>query len=435
MRIRYVFILVYVFVFLSPQYLSAQKNELHGKVLNASTKQAIAFANLSIKGYPIGVCTNEVGEFNFHIPERNYNDTLFVSSIGYGSFECLIAEINEKDSLNILLGEQVYELSDAIILPEETLNKIIKKVTKNLRKNYPRWKYMLNGFYREMVLKDNTYTRLIEAAIDIQKSGVNSEVGDFVRVNELRKSNSYVEYDWKSKLFNFIYGETNYLYKVLFSDIVSYHDKSYSTKKILTNEFTSQYDFVLENIIMLDSVKTYKIRFYDKRYYDEYGGNFSAIENHWIYVREDNYAIIKYESKHQIVKNSDRYKTVNFEDGCMFSSTVYYKEYQGKNYPYLYETMRIINAKGADEETGKGKQYIKATLLVNNILTQRKDYEKIKAKFTSPDDVELYNQNYTYNPEFWDTYNIIKLNPLYKQAKKSLEIESTLEEQFVENGK
>ena len=412
-----------------------QNITIKGHVLTDSINAPVVYANIAIKGYPIGVSTNEAGEFSFHIPEQNANDTLNVSAIGYKSYECPINEILERDSLLVYLQEQVYEISNVVVYPQNELLEIVQNVIKKMRKNYPRRKYFLNGFYREMVLKDNEYIRLIEAAVDIQKRGTNNPSEDLIRIKELRKSNSYIEHNWKSKLFKLINGETNQLYSLLSRDIINCHDQTFTTKSILTSEFTASYDFILDNIILEDSVKIYKIRFFNKKYYDEYEGNFSAIENHWIYVREDNFAVVKYDFKLQIVKNFDRYKTVNFENNCISSHSVSYKEYKGRYYPYHFETTNLVVAKGADKNTGKGKQYMKATLLINNIKTKSSDYDKIKEKFSSPKDIDLYEQKYKYNAEFWKTYNLIKLNPLYKQVRQNLEKELTLEEQFVKNGK
>ena len=426
--------LFYIILLLLVQNGFAQSTTINGRVLNDSTNVPLMYANVAIKGLPIGVSTNEIGEFSFHFPDNHINDTLSVSAIGYKSYECVINEILHTDSLLINLKEQIYELSNIIVFPDNEMKEIIRNVTKKIKKNYPKRKYLLNGFYRELVLKDKSYTRLIETAIDIQKPGINSEIGSRVRVNELRKSNSYVEYDWKSKLFNKINGEGNQLYKILYKDIIRYHD-SYVTKDIFTNDFIKYYDFVLENVTMIDSVRVFEIRFFKKIYYGEHGGNFSTIENHWISVREDNFAVIKYTFKLQIVKKSDKTRAVNFEDDCILKHSVYYKEFKGKYYPYLFDYMSLIIAKYADKNTGKGKQYTKATLLINNILTKRSEYEKVKAKFSSPKDVDLYKQEYKYNPEFWENYNILQLNPLYKQVKTDIEKEKTLEEQFIQNGK
>jgi len=422
------FLFLYINVF-------SQSIKIGGKVINEHLKVPVIYANISIKGYPIGISSNEAGEFNLYFSEDYIHDTLSVSAIGYESYECLVNEVCNKDSLVIILKEKVYELQDVFVFPDEKLKDIINNVTKNLKRNYPNRKHLFTGFYRELVLKDNTYTRLIEAAVDIQKPGINSTKGELIRVNEIRKSNSYIEYDWKSTLFTKIFGEENFLYKILGADIIYHHNKSYSNKNIFTKDFINSYDFILENITMLDTIKIYEIKFYDKKYYGEFGGNFSAIENHKISVREDNYAIIRYEFNLQIVKNKEKYKTINFEDNSMYFAKVYYKEHNGKYYPYLFDFMRPVIAKGADEKTGIGKQYLKSTLLINNILTSRKEYENIKNKFSSPNDIDLYNQDYKYNPEFWNDYNILKLNPLYKQVKYDIGKEKSLEEQFIENGK
>ena len=78
---------------------------------------------------------------------------------------------------------------------------------------------------------------------------------------------------------------------------------------------------------------------------------------------------------------------------------------------------------------------MKTTLLINNIHTKKINYDKVKEKYSSPKDVDLYNQDYKYDPEPWETYNILQLNPLYKQLKTDIEKEKSLEEQFIQNGK
>ncbi|MBI9055144.1 MAG: carboxypeptidase-like regulatory domain-containing protein [Bacteroidales bacterium] len=428
-------VLTYLVLLVFVQNSFAQNITLTGHVLKNSTKTPVMYANVSIKGYPVGVSTNEIGEFSFHIPHNYYNDTLLVSAIGYSTYECAIGELNNNDSLIIQLEEQIYELENVVVFPEDQLKGIIRNVTKNLKKNCPNHRYMLNGFYRELVLKDNSYTRLIEAAVDVQKPGFNSESGDLVRVNELRKSNSYIDYDWKSILMGKIVGEENYLLGILGKDIVTNKKRSYSTKEVFKNDFIKNYDFVLENVSMIDSVRIFEIRFCHKKYYEEGRSDFSVMLNHWISVRENNFAVLKYVSKLQIVKEFDKSEIVNFEDNCIDKHTVYYKEYEEKYYPYLFESTNLIIAKHANEETGEGKQYMKSTLLINNILTKRSKYEKVKQKISSPKDLDLYNQEYKYHPEFWEHYNILQINPIFKQVKEDLEDEKTLEEQFIENGK
>lgn len=429
MKIQLKICILIIIALICTQQTQAQFYTIKGKVLSADKiAKPLKYVNISVKNYPVGVSSNEVGEFTFHIPQKYYNDTLIVSYISYKSYECKISEIKNTDSLEIYLEPQQYELNEVVVLADNDVRYIIKKVVKSIRKNYSRRKYLLKGFYRELVLKDNTYTRLIEAAVDIQKYGIRSELPDRVRIVQLRKSDSYVEYDWMSKLFNLTFGEKNQLYSILRSDIVNYHERRYVKKDIFKDDFLSKYNFALDDVTMMDSVKIYKIRFWKKFPYSK------AIENNWIYVKNDDFAIIKYEFKWQIL-NLEIYKFSDFENHNMSSEIVKYKKYNGKYYPYLFESMMPINAKHGDKTTGEGKQYAKSILLINDIITKNSEYEKIKLKYSDPRDIDLYNQEFEYNPEFWKNFNTLQLNPLYKQVKSDLTKKKTLEGQFIDNGK
>ena len=50
-------------------------------------------------------------------------------------------------------------------------------------------------------------------------------------------------------------------------------------------------------------------------------------------------------------------------------------------------------------------------------------------------DVRLYEQEFDYNPDFWQNYNILLANPIQEKTKKDLEKEKALETQFKENSK
>ncbi len=431
MKIQLKICILIIIALICTQQTQAQFYTIKGKVLSADKiAKPLKYVNISVKNYPVGVSSNEVGEFTFHIPQKYYNDTLIVSYISYKSYECKISEIKNTDSLEIYLEPQQYELNEVVVLADNDVRYIIKKVVKSIRKNYSRRKYLLKGFYRELVLKDNTYTRLIEAAVDIQKYGIRSELPDRARIVQLRKSDSYVEYDWMSKLINLTFGEKNQLYEIIDSDIANFHERRFRREYIFKDDFLSKYNFALDDVTMMDSVKIYKIKFYEKNF-----ENYSAIIYHWIYVRSDDFAIIKYVYKYKFLKNLERYKNINYENNSWMSEIVNYKKYNGKYYPYLFESMMPINAKYGDKTTGEGKQYTKSILLINDIITKNSEYEKIKLKYSDPKDIDLYNQEFEYNPEFWKNFNTMQLNPLYKQVKSDLTKKKTLEEQFIDNGK
>ena len=74
--------ILYPFLILCSQYLVAQSLNVTGKIIS-STNEPMMYANISIKGYPIGISSNEAGEFSFYFSDNYINDTLSVSAVGY----------------------------------------------------------------------------------------------------------------------------------------------------------------------------------------------------------------------------------------------------------------------------------------------------------------------------------------------------------------
>ena len=59
---------------------NAQTNlALAGKVFDATSREPLAFASISIAGKSLGTVTNAVGEFDFNLPEQYSRDTLVIS--------------------------------------------------------------------------------------------------------------------------------------------------------------------------------------------------------------------------------------------------------------------------------------------------------------------------------------------------------------------
>src|SRR5277367_4269119 len=67
--------------------LQAQQITISGRVVDLETKEALPFASVGISGKPIGLITNEQGEFDFHIPSDLRNDILIVNMLGYRPYE------------------------------------------------------------------------------------------------------------------------------------------------------------------------------------------------------------------------------------------------------------------------------------------------------------------------------------------------------------
>jgi hypothetical protein len=73
--------------------------------------------------------------------------------------------------------------------------------------------------------------------------------------------------------------------------------------------------------------------------------------------------------------------------------------------------------------------------MINKVMTDKKEYDRIKRRDLQDRELDLYVQDFNYNPVFWANYNILLLNPLMKKVENDLSKEKALEEQFKEKGK
>lgn len=128
-----------------------------------------------------------------------------------------------------------------------------------------------------------------------------------------------------------------------------------------------------------------------------------------------------------------------FRDGKYHRmSHIKYSKIEDKYYPTFFE-IKEPNLDGTtfhvDEESGKKEwQYNQYTFMVNQVVTRKKDFDRIKNREALEDDKDLYALDQPYDSAFWANYNILLIDPLIKSAKEDLEKEQTLSKQFEENG-
>jgi hypothetical protein len=86
-----------------------------------------------------------------------------------------------------------------------------------------------------------------------------------------------------------------------------------------------------------------------------------------------------------------------------------------------------------DQKTIKEVQWSDVFLLVTNVITERRDFDKIKYREVMARDENSYRKKYPYDQVFWKNYNILNEKPLRSKYMSDLEAEKKLEQQFVEN--
>ena len=122
------------------------KGAISGVVVNRDNNEALPFASITLKNYPIGTISNEEGEFDFYVPKSKRNDTILVSFIGFNNYEIPVANITDKLQIRLQPSNEV--LREVIVSRLSPLD-YIKKALDHLDENYPQNPYQTIAYYRE----------------------------------------------------------------------------------------------------------------------------------------------------------------------------------------------------------------------------------------------------------------------------------------------
>lgn len=429
--------LLYLTIFATLTGVSQQTLYIKGSVFEANSKKPISFAAICISGKPIGTVSNDTGDFSFHFPADYKNDTLTISSLGFKSYKHPIAKILRDSVTLFYLDTTSIPIKPIVVLSKgETAKQIVEKAAKKIRKNYPTKMYYLNAFYRELCMRDNKYARLIEAAVNIQDFGYDTDLNTTrLRINEIRKSDSYLEYDLKSKIYGAFFGSNNLLLNAYSSDFVRAKQNNCRNRNFLCMENIDRHAFTLEECKYIDNKLIYIISYKDTLGDGKNTKQSSNIGGS-IHIQADNYAIVKFDWGIYAVNNSKQGVDYYFNNKYFYYYSVRYREFEGKYYPDLIQNIEPVNGafKTNSSDTIQGKQYVTSTLMINTILTKRREFAKIKNKEKEIPTEDIYKKKFPYNPSFWKNYNIILLNPLMESINNDLQKDKPLEEQFKNNG-
>jgi hypothetical protein len=404
--------------------------KIQGIIKDSQTKEVLIFASLGLKKYPIGTCSNRNGEFQLIVDDSLANETLTVSVIGYESKEFRINEMN-TNYFEILLDPKTILLEEVQVLPPITAEEVLKKVIKNHSKNYPFGFSYYETFFRDLVIDDSPEAkiqncRLTEAAVNIEDFGLDAFRDPKFKVHEIRNSYSQVETSKATKFLanSIIGGLENPLSRIhSFKDMIS----RYNLKKLLKDECYSK---EILDLTVYEGKPVYRLELRE-RYGKIMGRKYEctkAYRSIIFYINTKNWAILEVK---KIAMSS--WESLNGEFLPISQVELKMQEFNGKYY------LKLIDFDGylTDEyfKLGKDVNYRhKTSVLVNDIVLERKSIERIRRRNAMKADLPLWNVEYKYNPEFWKTYNILLDKPIDPSVKKDLEQEIPLDNQFNDGG-
>ncbi len=413
-------IILLLFVFLGASLaLNAQIDlTLSGKVREHGNGNAIGFANVAIEGQGVGTVANMSGEYEFHFSKAYLFDTLIVSAIGYHNYRVAMQDVDTDEPLNISLKPRSYMLDELVIKPEELKARdILETAIDRIVVNYPQQPYAMEGFYREYFRENGTYVGLAEASVDIfdemayQKKPLKDQ--EIIRINQIRVSD--------------IYNKGNYVLYIALQDALKgnllrqfeFWDRYFKRGKIT--------DAVLDTISYYEDVPVYCVRFNME---NGRKGNVSGKA----YIRMDDHAIIQLETLTESPNNrfrlalGNKKKTKSEEQ----RSVIKYKKYGDRYYLSYINSNSDVEYKIRKE--GDYDLTFSAELIVNGIKDQIVEAPKKDDKLLEGSIFYLPRYK-TYDPEFWEDYNLFASSSQNDSIIADLEKKRPLNIQFGANGK
>ncbi len=438
-------------IFLLITVATFAQRELKGKVADFLTYQPIESASIYIKNTTTGSITNADGNFVLKVPQQYLNDTLVISSIGYKSYNVMVAEF--ENGSDIYLEEDVASLDEVVIVADPrptTGNGIVQKAIEKLPSNLPEQAYLQKGFLRHKERNKKEYKWLIESAITLYDSSYAAGAKNHLKLNvdetrksyDLRDIDSLFTYSAYLKSINSKAGnvsrnsvKTSALVEAikwndsrvnglenLFKGKLNLVRNSDVTGALLGKNTLEKHQFVLDTILVDNGRKLYKIQI--EKGADYVGLNTPNIFNEgfepkgWIYIYYDNYAIKKVE--YELVAASEVQKKRSkslFDTQTIHKLAITYKDYNGKMYPnYIYyETPKLVNTgdRSSDREKtesaigfDKDEQYYYTIqeILFSDIIQDR---ELINQELQQNDWAADIFSTRPYNAAFWKDYNVL----------------------------
>lgn len=443
MRLKIVFQILLIGMILTPFRSWSQYSEIHGKIIDKETLQAISYCSISLKNTSIGTCSNDSGKFIFHYPDSLLNRDLVISCIGYKTWSVTLDSLYNHVTVSVSLTPEMYQLSEVNVTPNKiTASDIVRQVIRKMHKNYPRSPYYLEGFLRDKVynLYDNKCTRLTEAAIGIEKREFGNENNaEKVKVFEIRNSYNYSKLgsSIKEKInqISFGYSNENPIYRTLQNK--DFTDPG-TLRELLRNDLYHTYIsgntmFDGKPIIIIDIKEEYVEFLFQKQ------PTKSAYHLYRLFIDNESYAILKSES-YVIMHVSkelftDKESRMHLKQDTIATFAV--KQYEQIDGQYYLKHAGYLGRIHDQPDIGEIEEtlYFNDTeILVNKTITNKKEFERIKLRNSLKKDIPLWDMKYTYNKAFWENYNILIDKPLDLSVKSDLESAVPLDNQFNDSG-
>ncbi|MFZ6010306.1 MAG: carboxypeptidase-like regulatory domain-containing protein, partial [Bacteroidota bacterium] len=169
-----------------------------GMVIDRETNEPLPNATIGVLHHSLGTAANSVGEFEFFIPARHSNDSVYVSFIGYKPFKEKISNLQKFNGKRIELQEAVTVLEEVTVKDKQLNPKsIVEDALREVPNVFPSQPYLMEAFQRsweklEFVDSISYPGKLLESAAVLYDVGYTGSKGrkakEEVFVKQIRRT-------------------------------------------------------------------------------------------------------------------------------------------------------------------------------------------------------------------------------------------------------
>ncbi len=372
-----------------------ERIEIRGEIQDVLDKTPLSYAHIWTKERGSGVPTNNEGKFALNLPKEAVSDSLTISLIGYTSKTVPINKLLEKDYHIIFLEKSTIYMEEVVIEAEHA-ECIIKKVSSQLKDNFPEAPFEFEGYYRNSYRESDQYVSQFETAFSGFEGNFHNRSGHSVKMLKKRISPDFRRFKWRQSQGNIPW---HYLWHIRKQHNYFFAGKQYQ-----------QYDYSLEDITYFNGEEVYKLKFLLKDKSERIGAS-------WVFIRAKDYAILEIRGDWKIVNP----KITQLSDSLSLAYTggnilVKFLEYQGKMYPSYSRSLYQHDAYDI-QANRQGSFDMNEELIVHSIITP--STFSSKREFERAQQTKI--QSLPIDSVYWEHYNKPVETALSKAIQRDLE--------------
>lgn len=137
MRKGFTIILLFLISFVVSAQESTSLQVVKGKVIDSSSKKAVAYTNIGLEGTFYGTASDNDGNFELKIPAELQGLQIYFSAVGYKNKMFPVADLFAKEFNLIRLDAQTYNIGDIDINAQsKVLYRILRTASENVSRNF-----------------------------------------------------------------------------------------------------------------------------------------------------------------------------------------------------------------------------------------------------------------------------------------------------------